>query len=605
MKSYKFSPLREAPILIVDDRPNNLKILAQQIREAGYKVAIAENGKSAIEQGKQNPPMLILLDVVMPDLDGFETCQQLKSQPETKDVPIIFMTALNDIANKVKGLSIGGVDYITKPFQIEEVLARIKNQLTIQELQQELKSLNRELEQQVKQQTVQLQQEMSEREQAQEKMMYMSRRDALTGLPNRVLLMAILEKLVHRVKDETDTYFALLSLDCDRFKIINDSLGNVLGDQLLMEIAARLKLCVRVSDALARLGGDEFIIVLTEIQALKDAIAVVHRIQEKLTKPFYLENHEIFITASIGIVFADENIEQPSNLLRDADTAMYQAKKKGGDRYEIFDPSMHASAMNRLQLENDLRRAVKQEEFQVYYQPIVSCQTNQITGFEALIRWFHPEKSMISPGKFIPIAEDNNLIIPIGKWILRHACQQLYTWQQQQVVSPSLTISVNLSVKQFAQPDLIAEIDGILEETNLSSSNLKLEITESALMENAESAYSLLQKLRKRQIQLSIDDFGTGYSSLSYLHRFPVNTLKIDRSFINRMEQPQQGSDIVKAIISLAHNLDMDVIAEGVETSQQWEQLQKLNCDYGQGYFFSPPVSSDRIKEILISCPVE
>ncbi len=597
MKNNKLSSLIETPILIVDDNPNNLKVLAQQIRDAGYKVAIAKNGKTAIEQAKHNPPVLILLDVIMPDLDGFETCQQLKSRPETKDIPIIFMTALNNIANKVKGLSIGGVDYITKPFQIEEVLVRIKNQLKIQQLQQELKTLNRELEQRVKQRTAQLQQEMAEREQAQEKLMYMSMHDALTGLPNRVLLMALLEKLVRRVKRETDERFAILFLDCDRFKIINDSLGHVLGDQLLIEIAARLKSCLRASDTLARLGGDEFIILLEQIESMEDSIAITHRIQEELATPFDLqnhENHEIFITASIGIVFGDENTDQATHLLRDADTAMYQAKKKGGGHYEIFDSSMHTSAFNRLKLENDLRRALKQEEFRVYYQPIVCCKTNQISGFEALIRWYHPEKGIISPVEFIPIAEENNLIIPIGEWILKHACQQLHTWQKQQLVSPSLTISVNFSVKQFAQPDLITEIDRMLEKNNLSGSNLKLEITESALMENAELAFWLFQKLRKRHIQLSIDDFGTGYSSLSYLHRFPINTLKIDRSFINRMEQPQQSSDIVKAIISLAHNLDMDVVAEGVETSQQWQKLQTLDCDYGQGYFFSPPVSSDR-----------
>ncbi|EDX70671.1 PAS fold family [Coleofasciculus chthonoplastes PCC 7420] len=415
--------------------------------------------------------------------------------------------------------------------------------------------------------------------------------DNLTRLPNRTLFMERVNHAIKLAKRNQDYLFAVLFLDLDRFKVVNDSLGHDVGDQLLTATARQLEKCVRTTDTVAHLSGDEFTILLEDIKDIKDATRVAERIQATLKAPFNLNNHEVFTSASIGIALSSTGYERSEDILRDADIAMYRAKELGKARHEIFDKIMHARALELLRLENDLRRALERQEFEVYYQPITSLVTGMLTGFEALVRWRHPELGLVSPAEFIPVAEDTGLIIPLGEWVLHEACRQLRMWHTQFPTPEPLKMSVNLSGKQIKEPDLIEQIDHILAETGLDGSFLKLEITESILMENAETVTKMLLQLRARNIQLSVDDFGTGYSSLSYLHRFPVNTLKIDRSFVSKMNPKNRNTEIIRTIITLAHSLRMDVIAEGVETLEQLTELKLLNCEQGQGYLFSKPLT--------------
>ncbi|HEX8853774.1 MAG TPA: EAL domain-containing protein, partial [Pyrinomonadaceae bacterium] len=393
--------------------------------------------------------------------------------------------------------------------------------------------------------------------------------------------------------------FAVLFLDLDRFKIVNDSLGHMVGDQLLVGIGRRLETCLRPGDTVARLGGDEFTILLEDLNDAEEAIEVAGRLQKEVSLPFNLNGHEVFTTVSIGIALSTTGYERPEEVLRDADTAMYRAKTQGKARHEVFDKAMHARALNLLQLETDLRRAVEREEFFLHYQPIVSLETGLIRGFEALVRWQHPERGPVSPIDFIPVAEETGLIIPIGEWVLAEACREVKRWQAMFPSYPPLQISVNISGKQLMKSDLIEQVRRVLHETGIEARALKLEITESIMMENIESAISILNHLRALGVELSIDDFGTGYSSLSYLHRFPVSTLKIDRSFVGRMDGNNENAEIVRTIVMLARNLDMDVIAEGVETESQVTQLRALRCEYGQGYHFSKPVDGAGVAALL------
>ena len=593
-------------ILIVDDTPDNLRLLSNILSESGYKVRSALNGALALRAVKAAAPDLILLDITMPQMNGYEICQSLKSDRETEGIPIVFLSALDRSFDKVKAFQVGGVDYITKPFQVEEVLVRVENQLT-------LKKLQTQLEQRVKERTAQLEavnqelnQEIVKRKHVQKKLLQMALHDSLTGLPNRTFLLDRLVQLLDRVKLQPSEQFAVLFLDCDRFKVVNDSLGHLVGDRLLVEIARRLKSSVTHVENLARLGGDEFTIVLGNIQDIRQATDLAQQLLELFNRPFHIDPHEVFINTSIGIVLGTASYELPENILRDADVAMYRAKEKGRACYQVFDRTMHDRVLAFLQLDTDLRRALERQELQVYYQPIVALDTGRIDGFEALARWKHPTRGFISPMEFIPAAEETGLIIPIGQWVLETACRQLQTWQTQRrrqypggEEAPPLTMSVNLSVRQFVQANLLEQIDEILARHQLDGRSLKLEITESALMESTGSIATLLEELKSRHIQLSIDDFGTGYSSLSYLHRFPVDTLKIDRSFISRMESGGKNKEIVQAIVTLSHHLGMSIVAEGIETPQQARQIQALGGQWGQGLLFAPALDGDRAGEIL------
>ncbi len=589
----------KADIFLVDDTPENLRLLSAALMQRGYKVRSALDGSMALMGATAAPPDLILLDVNMPDLNGYEVCRRLKANPVTCEIPVVFISALDEVMDKVQAFAVGGVDYITKPFQFEEVVARIENQLTIRRLSRSLQTLNAELEQRVRDRTAALEQEIQERKRAQEQLLHLALHDPLTHLPNRTSFLETVQAALDRTQHQPGYQFAVLFLDCDRFKTINDSLGHSVGDQLLIAIAARLQACLRPQDTLARLGGDEFILCLEAIADLTEATDLARHINEQLKLPFQPSGYEVFVNASLGIVLGDASYVSAEHILRNADTAMYQAKALGGGRYQIFDPSMHVRALTRLKLENDLRRAIERQEFYLCYQPVIDLDTGKISGFEALVRWRHPERGLVMPGEFIPAAEETGVIAALGDWVLGEACRQLRQWQEGGCASSELSMSVNLSVRQFSQRDLLATIDGILSATRLPTACLKLEITESVLIDSPESALAIFEQLRSRRIQLSLDDFGTGYSSLSYLHRFAMDSLKIDRSFTSKIDASRKNLDIIQAIISLSHNLGMEVIAEGIETMSQLEQLRALGCDRGQGNYFAPALSAAAAAELL------
>jgi len=441
--------------------------------------------------------------------------------------------------------------------------------------------------------------DITKRRVAEDRMAHAALHDALTRLPNRALFIDHLQHAIARAKRHEDYLFAVLFLDLDRFKLLNDSFGHIVADQLLVAIARKLELCVRPEDIVARLGGDEFTFLLDDIKDISDATRVANRIHKELAAPFNLSGQEVFTTASIGITLSLQRYDRPEDCLRDADTAMYRAKALGKARHAIFDKSMHERVMTLLKLETDLRRALEREEFRLHYQPIVVLETGQITGFEALVRWQHPERGLVPPVEFIAVAEETGLIIPIGRWILCEACRQMQNWQEQFSSNTPLAISVNLSSKQFSQPDLIEQVKHILEETGLDARSLKLEITESVVMENAAAATVMLFQLLDLGVQLYIDDFGTGCSSLSHLHHFPFDTLKIDRSFVSRMSTEDKDLEIARTIVALAHSLHMEVMAEGVETAEQLALLKVLNCEYGQGYLFSKPLEATAAGALL------
>ena len=442
--------------------------------------------------------------------------------------------------------------------------------------------------------------EVTERKNAEEQLRRNAFHDPLTGLPNRLLFTERLTQIISRSKQIVGRKFAVLFLDLDRFKVINDSLGHMVGDQLLIAIARRLETCVKRTDIVARLGGDEFTILLDDIQTEDSASHVAERIHQELALPFTLNGYEVFTTVSIGIALSTTDFNHTEDLLRGADIAMYRAKASGKACHEVFDTEMHNEAMRQMQLENDLRRALERREFRVYYQPIVSLTTGRLAGFEALMRWQHPERGLVSPGDFIPIAEETGLILPMGEWILMEACRQLSEWQKKYPQYRRLSMSVNISSRQFSQRGTIDLLKNVLEKTGLNPALLKLEITETAIMENTESAMEILLALKKMGVQLSVDDFGTGYSSLGYLYRFPMDVLKIDRSFISRVDTDGEKLELVRTIITLAWNLGMDVIAEGVETTKQLAQLKMLKCEYGQGYLFSKPMSAEHTEKFLL-----
>jgi len=475
--------------------------------------------------------------------------------------------------------------------------------------------------------------DVTARRKAEEQLIYNAFYDQLTELPNRALFMDRLSQALRRAQQflpedlSTQSYrIAVLYLNLNRFKLVNESLGEKIGDQLLRRVAYRLQTCLRPTDTLARLGGDEFALLLEGLESISEATSVAETIHQTLNSPFYLENSEVFISVSIGIAlntinksslsFTESNsnsstasltstgiacVLQAEELLRHADIAMYRAKGQGNTYYEVYDSAMQRNSAYRLQLETDLRRGIERQEFRVYYQSIVSLQTGKITGFEALLRWQHPQRGLVSPGEFIPIAEETGLITPISWWTLQEACRQMSSWQKQFPTAQPLIINVNLSCQQFTQPDLIAKIDKILQETGLMVGSLKLEITESMVMENPDWVKDVLLELKQRKIHLCIDDFGTGYSSLSRLHNFPISTLKIDRSFVSRIGALGENLEIVQTIVNLAQTLGMDVVAEGIEMPEQVDPLIELRCEYGQGYLFSKPLDSEATEALLMS----
>jgi len=440
--------------------------------------------------------------------------------------------------------------------------------------------------------------DVTERKTAERRLVHDAFHDALTNLPNRALFSDLLGRSIGRARRREDYRFAVLFLDMDRFKIVNDSLGHIIGDQLLVAVARRLEGCVRPGDTVARLGGDEFTILVDDIAEVSDATRVADRILRELQRPFNLSGQEVFTSTSIGLALSETGYERADDLLRDADLAMYRAKALGKARYEVFDTAMHARAVGLLQLETDLRRALDRDEFKVHYQPIIHLQSGRIVGFEALVRWQHPQRGLVMPDDFIPVAEETGLIVPIGREVLREACRQLHEWRHG-FPNLTLSVSVNLSGKQFRQPDLVEQIERVLDAWQIPPASLRLEITESIIIDNTEAAIETLSRLRAIGVRLDLDDFGTGYSSLSYLHRFEMDAIKIDRTFISAVGDRGENSAIVRTIVNLARNLELDVIAEGVETPEQVAILRALDCELVQGHRFAPAMTPDAARAAI------
>ena len=765
---------RATRVLVVEDSATQANRLKAVLGTAGFQVVTATDGDKGLEAFHASPFDLILSDVMMPGISGYELCRRVKADPRGAGVPFVLLTSLGKSIDLVRGLECGADNYIYKPFQADALLGRIKTILTtksareagplrgsddvlfmghklkiasskeqildylgstfedfIQARQREYESALAREKQIAQAETYRLREEMlrkekenlgklhaflqstldalairiaildssgkilavndawkrladvdpmvgracdvgtdyldacenstrerpgeaaavatgirevmgkrreefsreypssggesrrwysvrvtrfgeaegvrvvvahediSTRKAAEEQLLHEAYHDLLTGLPNRALFTDRLDRAVMRTKRTEGYFFSVLFLDLDGFKVVNDSLGHIAGDQLLMGIARRLEACVRNGDTVARLGGDEFAILINDIRDVGDALRMGERIHEELSIPFLLGGHEVFTSASIGIAVSDSRYDRPVEMLRDADTAMYRAKTLGKAHHVVFDQAMHTSVVKRLRLETDLRRALERDEFWVAYQPIVELEADRVAGFEALVRWRHPERGLISPVDFIPAAEETGLIIPLDHWVIREACKQMKIWTAEHASSLPLMLSVNLSSKQFAHPGLLDRIDEIIAETGIDPACLRMEITESVLMGQADSAAAKLRQIKDRGISLSMDDFGTGYSSLSYLHKFPFNVLKIDRSFVSRIGPKGENGEIVATIITLAHSLGMQVVAEGVETAEQAEHLRSLKCRYGQGYFFAKPLEAHAAAEML------
>lgn len=714
MNPISGGPAAADTLLIVDDLAENLEILGELLRDS-YSVRAANSGAAALRYAAMSPqPALILLDVMMPDMDGYDVLQRLRQDPATRDIPVIFLTALDDADDIARGLRLGAADYISKPIQPEVLLARVRNQLDARRARELLRNQNDFLEAEVARRMAELQQvqadsertrallnhqreqilvsaaegifgvdaqgvinfanpaaaallgyerqelvgrrtddllpaaggarlsaycvggidvrdeeeafrrkdgselslqvsctpiredgqlvgsvvtlqDISERKRYLEQLERKSNYDDLTGLPNRNLLNDRLAHALERCRKEGGEV-AVLAMNLDRFKSINDNLGRAAGDRVLRELTERFSGRVRKMDTLARIDGDEFVLV-AEAGEPDVAMKLVPPLKAALTQPFVLDDHEFYLSGSIGIALFPKDGEDSETLLKHATVAMYRAKAAGGDCFQYYTAEMNARSLERLEMESELRHAIARDELEVYYQPQLSLRTGEIIGAEALVRWNHPRRGLVLPGEFISLAEETGLILPLGEWVLRAACRQNAAWQTAGL-SP-ITVAVNMSARQFGAQDVVGIAGNILRETGLNPEYLELELTESAVMADAEAFIVATEQLKGLSITLSIDDFGTGFSSLSYLKRFAVDRLKVDQSFVRDMTNDPNSAAIAVAIISLAHNLKMSAIAEGVETEAQVNFLRHRNCDEMQGYYFSPPVPAPAFEAML------
>ncbi|MGF1489510.1 MAG: EAL domain-containing protein [Prochloraceae cyanobacterium] len=722
--------IKPKKILIIDDLPDNLRLLSNTLKEQGYQVRCAKSGYMALMAVEGYKPDLILLDIKLPDIDGYQVCKQLKANEITREIPVIFLSALNDILYKTRAFAAGGVDYISKPFQIAEVLTRINHQLALVAAEAKIRHLNAFLEKKVRQRTAELQKEIIERIKAQmqakqdrEKLesilnslqevvlsldfntlevIYLNpaveqvwnrspieffknrntwldgiypedrqrvekslsflksqtdtdtieiqyrivrpggeirwvndRRylvyddrgramridavinditdrklgekrlinyqfyDSLTGLPNRTLFVDFLSLAIKRIEDTGNYSFAVLSIDLDDFSRIENTLGKSIADRLLIAVTKVLKECLRANDALARWGGDRFMVFLEGIDRVTEATEKVDRIETALKYPFDIEGHQISIGASIGVVMSSSNYHSASELLRDGDIATKDAKQNARGSYKVFEPQMSFQDRYELSLESELQLAFDRQEFLLYYQPIISLTNNKLIAFEALLRWQHPDRGLISPSNFITIAEGSDLILPIGQWMLARACSQLSIWQKRFDSLENVSICVNLTGQQIRGNNFIDRLDLILEASDLDPQYLQLEIPETHLLDDIETNLAILREIKQRQIKLSIDRFGAGHSSLSYLHRFPIDSLKISRSFISNMDLDRKKRDIVRTLIAVTRCLGKNAIALGVDRAEQLVQLRSFGCQQAQGYFFCKPLNSTAVESIV------
>jgi len=675
-------------ILIVDDERMNRVVLDGMLKRNGYQTAQAEHGAEALDLVAQGGIELVLLDIVMPDIDGFDVLTRLREQHTTAELPVIMVTGDNDRAQVIKAFQQGANDYVTKPLDVDLAMARIETQMQLRKSQAALRaseeryalaaggtndglwdwqittgeayfsprwktmlglddqqemdsiedwldrihaddqqSVECELQSHLKGELPHFEAELRMRRDDDSYRWMLCRgmairdkdgvatrmagsltditegkvADALTGLPNRLLFRDRLQRTIDRYARSPRDSFAVLYLDLDNFKLINDSLGHEAGDQLLIGVARRLEGCLRACESIvARFGGDEFTILLERLDSADEAELVAKRVIDAITAPFTLGNgREIFAAASIGISHVRQQQTKIDDMLREADTAMYEAKSSGKSQYRVFEPTMQQQATERLDIESELRRALDRDEISLHYQPIVEVESGALVGFEALSRWSHPRMGMVMPSQFIPIAEETGLIVPIGQAVLEMACRQLSEWKSRYDACESWNVSVNISSKQLKQKGLVELIQQTLDRENLLPGDLRLEVTESAIMEEPEQGVDLLTSLRELGVRVGIDDFGTGYSSLAALHSLPLDVLKIDRSFVDKMSHSRENIAIIRTILALANHMNLDVVAEGIETEEQREKLLSMGCKFGQGFHFSRPLDNIQFEALL------
>jgi diguanylate cyclase (GGDEF)-like protein len=564
-------------LLILEDCEGDAELMLHHIRRAGFdpqwtRVETEAEFLAHLDQTFD----IILADYALPQFDAQRALEHLKSRGLV--IPLIIVSGCIGEERAVECMKYGATDYILKDrmMRLGQAVRKALEERLLRE----------------------------ERERVEQQLMHNAFHDALTGLPNRALFQDRVQRCLHQMERREGYLFAVLWIDIDGFQAINTSLGQEIGDTVLIQTGERLGKKVRSGDTVARVEGDEFALLLDDVKDIRNAMRVAERIQSEIAKPYLVNGQEVLASASIGIAASTSTYKQSSDALRDAGTAVTRAKKLGPGQIAVFDIRMHTQAVTRLKLETDLRLARDRQEFLLCYQPVVTLQSGHIAGFEALLRWQHPQRGLISPSEFLSVAEEIGLLGPIGQWVFQKASQQLRAWQIECPIVPPLSMSINVCGNQFVQPgELLAVIDEALKATDLDPSSLALEVTETVIMDNAEGALDTLAHLKDRHLRISIDDFGTGYSSLSYLQRLPIDTVKIDQSFVAQMKSTGESFEIVRSIITLAHSLGKHVIAEGVETGEQLELLRSLGCEYGQGYFFSKPLDAESARRVIVEAP--
>jgi diguanylate cyclase (GGDEF)-like protein/PAS domain S-box-containing protein len=679
-------------ILVVDDELVGRIYIEKALTGEGYEVLTAENGQQAVNMTRKFNPDLVVMDVMMPVMDGYQACSAIRQQENQLHVPILMLTGLDDIESVEKSFDAGATDFVVKPVNLPIFKQRIRYGLKTRET--DLKLYHQQLRQihahkvaklgywdwdivsheiywsdevyellaigkeefPTKQQALQARvfpedlkkfkytlkqtmkygtsysleysvnrpdgkfqrvyehaelikddqgkairlmgiiQDITDRYLAQQKIQYQAFYDELTGLPNRTLFADRLDHALQML-ERNDEEVAVFIIDLDRFKNINDSLGHDIGDGFLQAAASKLKKIIRSNDTLARLGGDEFALIIESVKSLDCIVKVVEKLLDVLSQPLIIENNELISTGSVGIAISSKQSRDKDTLLKQADLAMYEAKRQGGNSYRFYNSEMKSYATQLLKLENDLRKALERKELVLFYQPKCSVETGEVLGMEALVRWRHPEKGLVSPLDFISIAEETGLIIPMGSWAIEEACRQTLIWHQQGF--DKLVVSINISARQFHHKGFEEEVLQIIKRVGIKPENVDLEVTESCTMNNIDKAVRILNVFRNQGIRISMDDFGTGFSSLSYLNQLPLDILKIDRAFIKDISHDTENGELAKLIINMAKTLGLGVIAEGIETQYQLDFLRKYQCDEFQGYLSSAPVAADLFEKFL------
>lgn len=595
-------------LLIVDDIADNRSILARRFQRRDFDVAEADGGHVALDMIERDAFDLILLDIMMPDMTGIEVLRKIRQKYPQSKLPVIMVTANSRSEDIVEALEIGANDYVTKPVDFAVALARVNTQIERKRASEAIEAMNAELQranlslegrifertQRLSEANEKLQDEIAQRQRSEQHSLFLAYHDALTGLANRVLFREDLERALLNCRTSHKP-LAVLFIDLDGFKSVNDTLGHSIGDALLKTLGGRLRDALTTSARIARLGGDEFAVLQTAAGQPQAALTLAKQVVNLLSAPCRVEDHDIQIGASVGIAISERGLENPEYLLKSADLAMYRAKAEGRGAFRLFDPEMDATAQARRQLEIDLRAAVSRGEFEVYYQPLIDVKTRRVSSFEALARWRHPTRGAIEPAEFIPVAEDTGLILQLGEWVLREACEAAMKWPAR------ITVAVNISPVEFQRGDVVRAVQNALSASGLPPSRLEIEITETVLLEKTTKSVATLARLRDLGVRISMDDFGTGFSSLSYLRSYPFDKIKVDRSFVRDLSSDDRSRTIVSAITGLGMRFGMRTTAEGVETEEQLEWLTAEGCNEVQGRLFSMPVPAEEVLSLLAS----